>query len=72
MFNDRGSFKCKCLLTDAVRPGNVVIMEGTWAKYLEGGNIQNVTNDYVTPRWKVLPSGRVTGFNDTLVDIKKA
>ena len=72
VFNDRGSFKCKCLLTDAVRPGSVVIMEGTWAKYLEGGNIQNVTNDYVTPRWKVLPSGRVTGFNDTLVAIKKA
>lgn len=72
VFNDRGSFSCECVLSSSIRPGTVVVIEGVWKKYLTSGSIQNVTNDYITPRWKILPSGRVTGFNDTLVEVKKA
>lgn len=71
-FNDRGSFKCKCVTTQAVRPGTCVIVEGIWPKYMEQGSMQNVTNDAVNPRGAVLAKGRVIPFNDTLVDVKKA
>lgn len=72
VFNDRGSFSCECVLTDAVRPGAATIVEGIWKKHMVDGIVQNVTNDFITPRWSVLMNGRVTGFNDTLVEVKKA
>lgn len=70
--NDRGEFSCKCVLTQAVRPGNAVIVEGIWDKYMNSGRMQDVTNDAVNPRGKDLAKGRVTPFNDTLVEIEKA
>ena len=72
VYNDRGSFSCECVLTNAVRPGVTTVVEGLWKKYMTDGIVQNVTNDYVTPRWQVLINGRVTGFNDSLVEVKKA
>ena len=71
-FNDRGSFKCKCVTSEAIRPGMAVIVEGIWPKYMGEGSLQNVTNDAANPRGVALAKGRVTPFNDTLVEVKKA
>ena len=71
-FNDRGSFSCECVATEAVRPGIAVIVEGIWSQYMGSGDLQNVTNDAVNPRGKALAKGRVTPFNDTLIEVKKA
>lgn len=71
-FNDRGSFQCACVATEAVRPGTTVIVEGIWSKYMTAGDLQNVTNDAANPRGKALAKGRVTPFNDTLIEVKKA
>ncbi len=70
--NDRGSFKCACTLTQAVRPGTATIVEGIWNKYMKAGCMQQVTNDTANPRGKDLAKGRVIPFNDTLVEIRKA
>ncbi|WP_165056515.1 MULTISPECIES: molybdopterin-dependent oxidoreductase [unclassified Adlercreutzia] len=72
VFNDRGSFKCECVATEAVCPGMAIIVEGVWPKFMVEGNLQNVTNDAVNPRGKALAKGRVIPFNDTLVEVKKA
>ena len=71
-FNDRGSFSCECVATEAVKPGMAVIVEGIWDKLMVSGNLQNVTNDAVNPRGKALAKGRVIPFNDTLIEVKKA
>ena len=71
-FNDRGSFSCECVATEAVKPGMAVIVEGIWDKLMISGNLQNVTNDAVNPRGKALAKGRVIPFNDTLIEVKKA
>ena len=70
--NDRGSFSCECVITNAIRPGTVAVVEGIWDKYLESGAIQSVTNDTAIDRGPALPKGRVIPFNDTLVEVKKA
>ncbi len=70
--NDRGTFSCPCHLDESVRPGSISAFEGLWSKYMNDGNIQNVTNDTVIERGSVLPKGRVIPFNDTLVEVKKA
>ena len=72
LMDDRGSFQCACIATEAVRPGTTVIVEGIWSKYMTAGDLQNVTNDAANPRGKALAKGRVTPFNDTLVEVKKA
>lgn len=72
VFNDRGSFKCACVETEAVCPGMATIVEGIWPKFMDEGSLQNVTNDAANPRGKALAKGRVIPFNDTLVEVKKA
>ena len=41
-------------------------------KYMVSGNLQNVTNDAANPRGRALAKGRVTPFNATLIEVKKA
>lgn len=72
VFNERGSFGCTCRLDESVRPGTVSVIEGLWSRYMDHGNVQDVTNDTVIERGTILPKGRVIPFNDTLVEIKKA
>ena len=43
-----------------------------YTSYMTAGDLQNVTNDAANPRGKALAKGRVTPFNDTLVEVKKA
>jgi anaerobic selenocysteine-containing dehydrogenase len=71
VFNDRGSFKANCKLTESLRPGQIRLYEGWWTKHMEGGNLQNVTNDKLNPRQYKLRYGPVIPFNDTLVEVKK-
>ncbi len=71
VFNDRGKFKARCLLTEAYRPGQIRLHEGWWSKHMAGGNLQNVTNDVLNPRQYKLRYGPVIPYNDTLVEVKK-
>lgn len=71
-YNDRGSFKCPVYANAAVRPGTARTFEAGWSKHMVEGNTQNVTNDYVNPRDKYLPTGAPIPFNDTLIEVKKA
>ncbi|MDR1088974.1 MAG: molybdopterin-dependent oxidoreductase [Coriobacteriales bacterium] len=71
VFNDRGSFAVKALANECVRPGSVRVVEGNWTKFMEQGNLQNLTNDELIERGAVLPAGAVISFNDTLVEVRK-
>lgn len=71
VFNDRGSFKAKCFLTEALRPGQVRMHEGWWTKHMIKGNLQMVTNDAIVERQYKLRYGPVVPFDDTLVEVKK-
>lgn len=71
-FNDRGSFKCAVRANQSVRPGTARMYEGMWSKYMDEGNVQNVTNDFMAERGYVQFAGPVIPFNDTLVEVKKA
>ncbi len=72
VFNDRGAFSCKVKANEMVRPGTARIYEGMWSKYMESGNIQNLTNDTVPARTPYLGKGAAIPFLDTLVEVKKA
>ncbi|WP_283171257.1 molybdopterin-dependent oxidoreductase [Curtanaerobium respiraculi] len=72
VFNDRGSFKTKLLVNNAVRPETAFMAESTYRQYLDGTLMQSVTNDTLNPRGYALNFGPMIPFNDTLIDIKKA
>jgi molybdopterin-containing oxidoreductase family molybdopterin binding subunit len=72
VFNDRGSFAAKAVANVCVRSGSVRMVEGNWTKFMEKGNLQNVTNDGFVERGAALPAGAVISFNDTLVEVRKA
>lgn len=71
-FNDRGEFKCKVRLNNAIRPGTARIYEGQWPKFMEEGPVQNLTNDARNKRSIWLNAAPVTPFNDTLIQVEKA
>lgn len=71
-YNDRGEFKCKVLINNAIRPGTVRTMEGQWPKFMEEGPVQNVTNDNRNKRSIWLNAAPVAPFNDTLIQVEKA
>jgi molybdopterin-containing oxidoreductase family molybdopterin binding subunit len=71
-YNDRGSFKCKVVANNAIRPGSARSFEAGWSKYIAEGNTQNVTNDHVNERDAYLLTGAPIPFNDTLIEVKKA
>lgn len=72
VFNDRGSFSCKVKANEMVQPGTARIYEGMWSKYMESGNIQNLTNDTISSRSPYLGKGAPIPYLDTLVEVKKA
>ncbi|MBY7142062.1 molybdopterin-dependent oxidoreductase [Virgibacillus sp. NKC19-3] len=71
VFNDRGSMKAECKLTEAMRPGVVRMHEGWWSKHMIDGNLQNLTNDVFMERQYGLKNGPVIPYNDTLVEVNK-
>ncbi len=72
VFNDRGSIQVKVRANEMVRPGCTRIFEGLWTKYMVKGNLQQLTNDNLSPRDAILPAGTSTAFQDTLVEVRKA
>ena len=57
---------------EMVRPGSVRVVEGLWSKYMNKGNVQELTNDNLSPREAILAAGTSTPFQDTLCEIRKA
>lgn len=72
VFNDRGSIKLPVQANESVRPGSARMYEATTSDYIEEGNMQELTNDYVPPRGAALMMGPVAPFSDTLVAVEKA
>lgn len=72
IFNDRGEAGCRVRPNNAIRPGTARVYEGTWTKFMDYGNIQDLTNDTMIERGYNLQCGPVIPFNDTLVEILKA
>lgn len=72
VFNDRGSFRTKLRVNEAVRPDSAFMVESTYRQYLDGTIMQSVSNDNLNERGYALPFGPMIPFNDTLIEIKKA
>ena len=71
VFNDRGSFRTKLRLNEAVRPESAFMVESTFRQYLDGTIMQSVSNDNLNERGYALPFGPMIPYNDTLIEIKK-
>ncbi len=72
VFNDRGSIQVEVRPSESVRPGSTRIFEGIWTKYMIKGNLQDLTNDNLSPRDGILQMGTSIAFQDTLVEVRKA
>lgn len=72
VFNDRGSIQVKVVENEIVRPGCTRIFEGLWTRYMIKGNLQELTNDNLSPREDLLQAGTCIAFQDTLVEVRKA
>ena len=65
VFNDRGSFQARAVLTDAAKPGVVMVPGVWWHKHSPGGrNVNMVTHQRLTDL------GRGPSFYDCLVEIE--
>ena len=65
VFNDRGSYLCKALLSERARPGVVNGLGIWWRKLgLEGTNVNEVTHQ------KLTDIGRAPAFYDCLVEVR--
>lgn len=71
-YNDRGVVGLPVMAMEMVRPGSVRVVEGLWSKYMNKGNVQELTNDNLSPREAILAAGTSTPFQDTLCEIRKA
>ena len=72
VYNDRGSFRTKLRLNNAVQPESAFMAESTYRQYLEGTLMQSVSNDTMNPRGYDMMFGPMIPYNDTLIEIKKA
>ncbi|WP_080799207.1 molybdopterin-dependent oxidoreductase [Arabiibacter massiliensis] len=72
VFNDRGSMQVKVAANEIVRPGCTRIFEGLWTRHMIKGNLQELTNDDLSPREDILQAGTCIAFQDTLVEVRKA
>jgi molybdopterin-containing oxidoreductase family molybdopterin binding subunit len=66
VYNDRGSVSLKAKLSPDLRPGVVVIAEGTWARDFPAGDPYRLTHEMVSP------TSENYAFFDTLVEIAPA
>ena len=67
VFNERGSYVCKAVLSTRARPGVVNGLGIWWRKLgLEGTNVNEVTHQRLTD------IGRAPSFYDCLVDVRPA
>ena len=71
VFNDRGSFRTKVLVNDAIQPDMAYMAESTYAQYMDGTLMQSVSNDQLTERGYDLLFGPMIPYNDTLIEVRK-
>jgi molybdopterin-containing oxidoreductase family molybdopterin binding subunit len=62
--NDRGAVRIQCRLNADVRPGVVVIPEGSWVKDFRQGDPYSLTHEWVSP------TSENYAFFDTLVEVE--
>jgi molybdopterin-containing oxidoreductase family molybdopterin binding subunit len=61
--NDRGSVTLRCFFNAGLRPGVVVISEGSWVKDFPGGDPYSLTHEFVSS------TSENYAFYDTLVEV---
>jgi len=66
VYNQRGGVELKCRLNADLRPGVVVISEGSWVKDFPKGEPYSLTHE------RVSPTSDNYAFFDTLVEIELA
>jgi molybdopterin-containing oxidoreductase family molybdopterin binding subunit len=66
VYNDRGSVTLKCKTNLTLKPGVVVIAEGSWVKDFAAGDPYSLTHE------RVSPTSQNYAFFDTLVEIVPA
>lgn len=71
VFNDRGSIEAIAKVSEAVRPGSLLINDGFWARETGGQGLPNLINDTLCERAAFLPYGGNMALNDTLVQAEK-
>lgn len=71
IFNDRGEVSCRVRSNNMCRPGQVMMIEGWWSKYMENGNFQNLSNHSVNERSDSFVNGPSFPVLDTLVQIER-
>jgi anaerobic dimethyl sulfoxide reductase subunit A len=64
VYNDRGSVSLRCHLNVDVKPGVMVISEGSWAKDFPEGDPYSLTHELVSP------TSENYAFYDTLVEVE--
>lgn len=64
VYNDRGSVILRCRFNPDLRPGVVVISEGSWVKHFPGGDPYSLTHELISP------TSENYAFCDTLVEIE--
>jgi molybdopterin-containing oxidoreductase family molybdopterin binding subunit len=66
VWNDRGSVVLRCRSNSNLRPGVVVIAEGSWVRDFTAGDPYSLTHEQVSP------TSENYAFFDTLVEIERA
>jgi len=67
VFNDRGSYRCRCRVSERARPGVVNGLGIWWRKLgLDGSNVNELTHQRLTD------IGRAPSFYDCLVEVEAA
>jgi molybdopterin-containing oxidoreductase family molybdopterin binding subunit len=64
VYNQRGSVRLKCRINTDLRPGVVVISEGSWVKDFPEGDPYSLTHELVSP------TSENYAFFDTLVEVE--
>jgi anaerobic dimethyl sulfoxide reductase subunit A len=66
VYNDRGTVQIKCRLNPDLRPGVIVIPEGSWVKDFPQGDPYSLTHELVSP------TSENYAFFDTLAEVEPA
>jgi anaerobic selenocysteine-containing dehydrogenase len=67
IFNDRGSYQCRCRVSERARPGVVNGLGIWWRKFgVDGHNVNQLTHQLLTD------IGRAPSFYDCLVEVQAA
>lgn len=71
VFNDRGSYKVKALITSEIKPGCVNQRQGWWPKHMVAGHYGTLLHMELNPAQDAISETNFAPY-DNLVEIKKA